>query len=150
AQGALTGTGVGADRVGVLPVTTGSVGLVVMAGAAAAAATYAGAPCSPWALAILVVLPWLPLPLPPVLLTWARPLGQLIWIAIALAVLGRPAPSTRAIPPPRRAAGLAARAISALSAWQVSPPPPGGDEPHYLIITQSLLKDHDLKIENNH
>lgn len=28
--------------------------------------------------------------------------------------------------------------------------PPGGDEPHYLIITESLLKDADLKIENNH
>ena len=27
---------------------------------------------------------------------------------------------------------------------------PGGDEPHYLVITQSLLHDGDLKIENNH
>lgn len=27
---------------------------------------------------------------------------------------------------------------------------PGGDEPHYLIITQSLIADHDLDIENNH
>ena len=27
---------------------------------------------------------------------------------------------------------------------------PGGDEPHYLVITQSLLYDGDLKIENNH
>ena len=27
---------------------------------------------------------------------------------------------------------------------------PGGDEPHYLVITQSLLADHDLAIENNH
>lgn len=27
---------------------------------------------------------------------------------------------------------------------------PGGDEPHYLVITQSLLRDHDFKIENNH
>ena len=26
----------------------------------------------------------------------------------------------------------------------------GGDEPHYLIITHSLLTDHDLRIENNH
>jgi len=26
----------------------------------------------------------------------------------------------------------------------------GGDEPHYLVITHSLLVDHDLKIENNH
>jgi hypothetical protein len=25
-----------------------------------------------------------------------------------------------------------------------------GDEPHYLIITQSLLVDHDIRIENNH
>ena len=25
-----------------------------------------------------------------------------------------------------------------------------GDEPHYLVITRSLLTDHDLKIENNH
>jgi hypothetical protein len=27
---------------------------------------------------------------------------------------------------------------------------PGGDEPHYLMIAQSLLADGDLKIENNH
>ncbi|MFN8644071.1 MAG: hypothetical protein U0802_21355 [Candidatus Binatia bacterium] len=27
---------------------------------------------------------------------------------------------------------------------------PSGDEPHYLVIAQSLWRDHDLKIENNH
>ena len=39
---------------------------------------------------------------------------------------------------------------TAVAAWQVAPSVPGGDEPHYLIITQSLLKDGDLRIENNH
>ena len=36
------------------------------------------------------------------------------------------------------------------TAWALSPRLPGGDEPHYLIITQSLLEDGDLRIENNH
>ena len=38
------------------------------------------------------------------------------------------------------------------AAWRLSPGPlyPGGDEPHYLVVTQSLLTDHDLAIANNH
>ena len=36
------------------------------------------------------------------------------------------------------------------TAWSVAPRVPGGDEPHYLVITQSLLSDGDLRIENNH
>ncbi|MEP6917257.1 MAG: hypothetical protein ABJC89_16515, partial [Acidobacteriota bacterium] len=32
----------------------------------------------------------------------------------------------------------------------MAPSVPGGDEPHYLIITQSLLQDGDIRIENNH
>ncbi len=51
---------------------------------------------------------------------------------------------------PQLAAGVCAFAIFAFAAWQVSPSVPGGDEPHYLVITQSLLLDGDLKIENNH
>ncbi len=36
-------------------------------------------------------------------------------------------------------------------AWAVARPRlPSGDEPHYLVITQSLLRDGDLRIENNH
>ncbi len=27
---------------------------------------------------------------------------------------------------------------------------PGGDEPHYLVITQSLLRDGDIRVENNY
>jgi hypothetical protein len=36
---------------------------------------------------------------------------------------------------------------AASSLW---PRLPAGDEPHYLVIAQSLLRDHDLQIENNH
>jgi hypothetical protein len=50
---------------------------------------------------------------------------------------------------PRLAAAIAACAYLA-GAWQVFPRLPSGDEPHYLVITQSLLADHDIKIENNH
>jgi len=47
-------------------------------------------------------------------------------------------------------AGALALIIYAVAAWQVVPSLPVGDEPHYLIITQSLLEDHDIRIENNH
>src|SRR4030095_2039002 len=40
--------------------------------------------------------------------------------------------------------------LAVATAWQISPHTPGGDELHYMIITQSLIKDGDLKIENNH
>ena len=47
-------------------------------------------------------------------------------------------------------AGLLALIVFGAAAWRTAPSFPGGDEPHYLVITQSLLLDHDLKIENNH
>lgn len=47
-------------------------------------------------------------------------------------------------------AGMLALVIGAFVFWQVRPQLPAGDEPHYLVITQSLLKDGDLRIENNH
>ena len=45
---------------------------------------------------------------------------------------------------------MASFVIFSLAAFHASPSIPGGDEPHYLVITQSLLYDGDLKIENNH
>jgi hypothetical protein len=47
-------------------------------------------------------------------------------------------------------AGAATLLAGILVAWSVDGHVPGGDEPHYLVITQSLLQDHDLRIENNH
>src|SRR5207245_7082674 len=47
---------------------------------------------------------------------------------------------------------VASAILFSAAAWRLTGTPlfPGGDEPHYLVITQSLLHDGDLKIENNH
>jgi hypothetical protein len=54
---------------------------------------------------------------------------------------------------PRRATVIAALltgVIGLATLWSIGGRLPGGDEPHYLVITQSLLRDGDLRIENNH
>ena len=113
----------------------------------------------PWtaAPALLSVIPWLPIPMTPVLLIWAGPLA---WapIILALALAVGLAPITRIFglfnlfePDDATVAALVlAAALGGWSAWAADPRTPGGDEPHYLIITQSLLKDGDLDIANNH
>ena len=95
--------------------------------------------------------PWLPDRLP----LLAALAGPLRWTFVAVALVGvasrLPRPVWHWEFPGRRTAfvlafvvyvafGLRARELVGLS----------GDEPHYLIITHSLLVDHDLRIENNH
>lgn len=116
---------------------------------------------APLTLLVLPWLPWLPWPVPDAFLLWDGPLEGAIWLAVAAGVawsfIG---------PQVHRAAGIAAlcrsprlapwlvAALSAVlfaTAWQTARPRvPAGDEPHYLVITQSLLRDGDLRIENNH
>ncbi|HEX6323634.1 MAG TPA: hypothetical protein VFZ36_07910, partial [Vicinamibacterales bacterium] len=114
-------------------------------------------PASPAALLplVAVLLPWMP-GLDAGLL-FAGPLVILVWAAVL--ILGWGPAFSRAIggcacaTSANRAtiaAFLIALASTALMAWRVAPMIPGGDEPHYLIITQSLLQDGDLRIENNH
>jgi hypothetical protein len=107
-------------------------------------------------LSAVVLLPWLPLPVPAATLIWVGPLRWWLWTALAVALVISCLPPARwpsVIVNPRRAPLLAA-AIAAciylLAARQIFPQLPAGDEPHYLIIAQSLLKDGDLQIENNH
>ena len=164
---AFTGPAAGApdhgSRFGVVPVDLLSLALaaiaalVVMAigGAfrlkAEATAPRVAVAVSPLA---LVFLPWLPFPVPAAFLAWQGALGSLAWIAslIALGVAARPAMpplparlATGAIPP-----AIAAAVIFSAAAWGAAPSLPGGDEPHYLVITQSLLYDGDLAIDDNH
>jgi hypothetical protein len=107
--------------------------------------------------ALISTIPWWPVPVPAVALIWTGPLA---WLPIALALgatLVWPArrwpPSTYMVLSPelhRLLAGLFTLIAVVCTAWFVGPRLPGGDEPHYLVITQSLLKDGDLQIQNNH
>ncbi|HEX7780043.1 MAG TPA: hypothetical protein VF424_12415, partial [Vicinamibacterales bacterium] len=116
--------------------------------------------------ALLGVLPWLPVPLPAVALVWTGPLA---WVPIGLCVIAAVVATGAAAPVVGRplkegiAAGLvrdpryqphiaagATLVVALVAAWVLNPRLPAGDEPHYLVITQSLIKDADLRIENNH
>lgn len=103
---------------------------------------------------VVPYLPWIPDRLP-LLLVLAGPLR---WILLAVAVLamlsrtdvaGRLAAHALSLSRPAIfAASFAAYAATGL--WAVHSHGLVGDEPHYLIIADSLMKDGDLQIENNH
>ena len=100
--------------------------------------------------ALLTILPWLPVPLPVAALIWTGPLA---WAPIGLAagaaiLLSLPALRLGDRVAPWIAAAIALAAGGA-AAWSIAPQVPGGDEPHYLMITQSLLNDRDLDLQNN-
>ena len=159
-QGTLAVTGIEDSRVALLPLSIGSASIIVLAMAAVWLAWRLGASLAPLWLLALVALPWLPVSLPAALQLWSGPLALMVWLAVALTLASSSPVIVRAMRErfrdvalrdrPWVKAGAIACAIYAIAAWQTSPSVPGGDEPHYLIITQSLLKDHDLRIENNH
>lgn len=165
-QATLAFTGTDDARVAVFPLSIVSALIVVAATALVWAAWRAGASLAPLWLLVLIAWPWLSASAPPAVLIWSGPMVLAVWTAIAVSMVAsvpvlsafrrtnlsafrRTNLSVR-LKPDATWAGIGALVVYSIAAWQVSPSIPGGDEPHYLIITQSLLEDHDLKIENNH
>jgi hypothetical protein len=112
---------------------------------------------------IVLLLPYTPF-LPdrwPVLQALAGPLGAIVWLAVAslqvwtlwqsrlltARVFERWSLRSIAI-----ALFLSMMAVAGLAAFKLTGTSlfPSGDEPHYLVIAQSLWRDGDLQIENNH
>jgi len=164
-QGTVIYSGEGATRIALVPVSPMAIALSTLAGVVIFGAVRSGASASPLWLLALIAAAWLPGPLPAAFLLWTGPMALLVWLAVALCmVAGRKkgtatfsatnTPEKVAVPFLRDrqalAAGLSTVLLGAFAGWQVAPSVPAGDEPHYLVITQSLLKDGDLRIENNH
>ena len=150
----------GAIRVAMLPPWWLLVAAVVVLGAIGWAAAHADrdvdAVLPLCALGLLAVpyLPWLPDRMP-VLRSAAGPARDLLWIVVFWLVGCRGVGRLRFRVSVARASlliFLASAIIFGIVGWRLTHTPlfPGGDEPHYLVITQSLLEDGDLKIENNH
>lgn len=148
---ALTTAETAGDRVAILPVSVTAIGIALGAGGLALIAARRGLRLVAFSPLALCLLPWLPLAVPPAFLLWSGPIVCLPWVAVAAAALAsipvRPGWSARR---PPAAAGLIAAMVFVVAAWSAAPTLPGGDEPHYLIISQSLINDGDLRIEDNH
>jgi hypothetical protein len=108
----------------------------------------------PLAISVVVWLPFLPYQVPGSFLVWDGPIEAIVWlVVIAGLVAARPPAIPAALGNARIAPWLAAAAmaVSSLVVFsQVRNVIPGGDEPHYLAATQSLLHDADLKVANNY
>jgi hypothetical protein len=106
-----------------------------------------------WTL-IVPYLPWLADRLP-LLLVLAGPVR---WVVIGGAMAASVSTSPAMLAAMRAVPRLGRRGVFVISfalyagigLWSVTTNGLGGDEPHYLVITESLLRDGDLRIENNH
>ena len=144
-----------ARRVGLLPAIWWLPLFVLGALALTAAIRLSDRGSVPLFLSALILLPWLPFPVPQLFFAFSGPSVALIWAAIGLAFLASSLARRQLMPflrHPRRAPLTAALVafVAILAARLGQRMPPSGDEPHYLLITQSLLRDHDVQVANNY
>jgi hypothetical protein len=112
---------------------------------------------------LLLLLPYLPvlpdaLPALQVLsgplriVVWLVTITQLIWVLWQVRLLRADWLQHASIRQLAAAAGVATALLAGTAALRLANTElyPGGDEPHYLVMAQSVWRDGDLKIENNH
>ncbi len=113
---------------------------------------------APWLPAVVLWLPYVPGPIPAAFLLWQGPAEAVVWVLVAVGCwiqwrLTKPPTGLAVLHSPRVAPWIAAAltivAVLAASLW-LAPRLPGGDEPHYLVIAESLWRDHDVAVGNNH
>jgi hypothetical protein len=150
-QGTIGFAGPDGARLAVLPVSVAALLVAVTAAIATYGFWRVGASMRPVALLAFLFLPWLPFPVPAAFLIWLTPFAVVVWIAVFLLIVASlPGKPRITLATPRPVAAACALVLFSASAWRASPMVPGGDEPHYLVITQSLLLDGDLTIEDVH
>jgi hypothetical protein len=152
--GTLAVTGGDTQRIAALPSTWILGALAIAAFAAARAAKLRNADAWPLAISLLLWLPFLPGPVPAVFLLWQGPVEAIVWVIVGAGMIAVRAPvAPKLFTDPKSAPAIAGvmLAIVALIAFsQVRGVIPGGDEPHYLAATQSVLHDGDLRVANNY
>lgn len=108
----------------------------------------------PLAISLLLWLPYLPIEVPASFLLWDGPIEAIVWLLIGAGlIVARPRAVPSILTNPSTAPWMAALlvAVSSLVVFsQVRNVIPGGDEPHYLAATQSLIHDADLRVANNY
>jgi hypothetical protein len=145
-------------RYGLLPSHWFLVTFLMIAIGAAAVFRISARTALPLFLTVSIVLPWLPLPMPDVLLVWTGPMVRLVWGAVLLCMIARlahtisgnrnPSLFNDARKAPAVAAAIAFAVFVAVRFGQTGLPT--GDEPHYLVIAESLVQDGDLKVVDNY
>jgi hypothetical protein len=146
-------TGGGADRVAALPPLPYLLAAVVLAIVAARVARIRLADAWPLAISFLIFLPFIPGSVPAAFMLWQGPIEMIVWLLVAAGLILRFARGPAALRDSPRACWLAAVVVALFAAFafiQVREVVPSGDEPHYLVATQSLIADLDLKVENNY
>jgi hypothetical protein len=108
----------------------------------------------PLLISLVIWLPYLPMPVPAWFLIWNGPIEGFVWLAVIAGLLLARPPAIPDFLINRGLAPTVAATVLAIAAWvvfaRIPDVIPGGDEPHYLAATQSLIQDLDLKVANNY